>query len=75
MTEKERLWSPTKAAQARAKAADLDRQARELERSADLGNWRQRAKIREAASKLRLRAGEHLVMAQRLEEADISWER
>ena len=69
MTEKERLWSLTKAAQARAKAADLDRQARELERSADLGNWRQRAKIREAASRLRIRAGEHLVRAQRLEDA------
>lgn len=68
MTEKERLWSLTKAAQARAKAADLDRQARELERSADLGNWRQRAKIREAASRLRIRAGSYLARALELEE-------
>ena len=60
--------SSTKAALARAKAANLDRQAREIERAADVGNWRQRARIREAASRLRMRAGEHLVKAQRLEE-------
>ncbi|PZU27999.1 MAG: hypothetical protein DI584_07280 [Stenotrophomonas sp.] len=70
MSEKERLWSATKAAQARAKAKDLDRQARELERSAELGDWRQRARIGEAASRLRLRAGTYLIEALRIEEIE-----
>lgn len=69
MKETETSWSSTKAAIARAKAADLDWQAREMERAAD-GNWRQRAKVREAASRLRMRAGEHLVKARRLELGD-----
>jgi len=68
MKEMDAPRSSTRAALARAKAADLDRQAREIERSAVDGNWRQRARIREAASRLRMRAGEHLVKAQRLEE-------
>ena len=69
MKETDMSWSVTRAALARAKAADLDRQAREIERSAVDGNWRQRARIREAASRLRMRAGACLVEALELEEA------
>lgn len=69
MKETDMSWSMTRAALARAKAADLDRQAREVERSAADGNWRQRARIREAASRLRMRAGACLVEALELEEA------
>ena len=65
--EKGKPWSLTKAAQARASAAELDRQARELERSADSGNWRQRARVREAVSLLRLKAGAYLAKAVSLE--------
>ncbi len=68
MKETETSWSMTRAATARAKAADLDRQAREIERAA-AGNWRQRAKVREAASRLRMRAGACLVEALEIEEA------
>ena len=68
MKETETSWSSTGAAMARAKAADLDRQAREIERTACSEGWRQRAKVREVASRLRMKAGEHLVKAQRLEE-------
>lgn len=56
------------AAQARARAAELDRQAREIEQSGVLGSWRYRAQVRDAASRLRLRAGTCLVEALRLEE-------
>lgn len=66
MKERETSWSSTRAAIARAKAADLDRRAREMERAAD-GNWRQRARIREAASRLRMRAGVCLVEALKIE--------
>ena len=68
MKETETSWSMTRAATARAKAADLDRQAREIERAA-AGNWRQRAKVREAASRLRMRAGACLVEALEIEGA------
>jgi len=68
MKETETSWSSTRAAIARAKAADLDRQAREIERAA-AGNWRQRAKVREAASRLRMRAGACLVEALEIEGA------
>ena len=67
MVRKGKPWSLTKAAQARASAAELDRQARELERSADSGNWRQRARVREAVGRLRLKAGEYLARAVSLE--------
>ena len=69
MEETETSWSSTRAAMARAKAADLDRQAREIERTACSEGWRQRAKVREAANRLRMKAGEHLVKAQQLEES------
>ena len=68
MKETETSWSMTRAATARAKAADLDRQAREIERAA-AGNWRQRAKVREVASRLRMRAGACLVEALEIEGA------
>lgn len=68
MHREQKLGPQVQAARARARAAELDRQARELERSADSGNWRQRARIREAVDRLRLRAGEILVQAQSLEE-------
>lgn len=68
MKEKGEPWSLTKAAQARASAAELDRQARELEKSADSGNWRQRARIRGAIDRLRVRAGQYLATAHCLEE-------
>lgn len=67
MKETDTPRSSTRAALARAKAADLDRQAREVERSAT-GDWRQRARVRQAASRLRMKAGEYLVKAQRFEE-------
>ncbi len=69
MKETDMSWSMTRAALARAKAADLDRQAREIERTACSEGWRQRAKVREVASRLRMKAGEHLVKAQQLEES------
>lgn len=69
MKEKETSWSLTRAEIARAKAADLDRQAREIERTAYSEGWRQRAKVREAANRLRMKAGEHLVKARQLEES------
>lgn len=68
MKETETSWSSTWAAIARAKAADLDRQAREIERAASSGNWRQRTKARETASRVRVRAGKYLVKAQQLED-------
>lgn len=68
MKETETSWSSTRAAIARAKAADLDRQAREVERSVADGNWRMRTRGREAAERLRLRAGRYLVKALKLEE-------
>lgn len=71
MKETETAWSSTRAAMARAKAADLDRQAREVERSAADGNWRMKARAREAATRLRLRAGRYLVEAQGHEEQDL----
>jgi len=70
MKETETSWSSTRAAMARAKAADLDRQAREVERSATDGNWRMKARAREAATRLRLRAGAYLVEALRWEQWD-----
>ena len=70
MKETETSWSSTRAAMARAKAADLDRQAREVERSATDGNWRMKARAREAATRLRLRAGAYLVEALRWEQRD-----
>ena len=70
MKETETSWSSTRAALARAKAADLDRQAREVERSAADGNWRMKARAREAATGLRLRAGAYLVEALRWEQRD-----
>ena len=70
MQETETSWSSTRAAMARAKAADLDRQAREVERSATDGNWRMKARAREAATRLRLRAGAYLVEALRWEQWD-----
>lgn len=63
----EQVWHPTKAAWARARAAELDGQARQLEQSS-AGNWRQRARTRAAASRLRLRAGDYLAKAARLED-------
>lgn len=69
MKETETSWSSTRAAMARAKAVDLDRQAREIERTAYSEGWRQRAKVREAANRLRMKAGEHLVTARQLEES------
>lgn len=71
MQDKGKPWLVTKAAQARASAAELDRQARELEQSADSGNWRQRARVREAVSRLRLKAGGYLAKAHHLEEGDL----
>lgn len=71
MQDKGKPWLVTKAAQARASAAELDRQARELEQSADSGSWRQRARVREAVSRLRLKAGGYLAEAHRLEEGDL----
>lgn len=71
MKEAEASWSSTRAAMARAKAADLDRQAREVERSAADGNWRMKARAREAATGLRLRAVRYLVEAQSHEEQDL----
>ena len=68
MKETETSWSMTRAALARAKAADLDRQAREVERSATDGNWRTKARAREAAERLRRMAGRYLVKALKLEE-------
>lgn len=68
MKEPDTSRSLARAAQARAKAVELDQQAREIEKSACSGSWRQRAKAREAASRLRMKAGRHLVKAQRLEE-------
>lgn len=67
MKERDTPWLQARAVLARAKAADLDRQAREIERAASSGSWRQRAKVREAASRLRMKAGEHMVKARRLE--------
>jgi hypothetical protein len=57
------------AAQARARAAELDRQAREIEQSAVPRDWRHRARVREAASRLRLRAGSYLVKALQIEDS------
>ena len=71
MKETETSWSLTRAAIARAKAADLDRQAREVERSAADGNWRMKVRARGAATRLRLRAGRYLVEAQGHEEKDL----
>jgi len=68
MDREKKSGPQAQAAQARARAAELDRQAREIEQSAVPGNWRHRARVREAASRLRLRAGAHLVEALRLEE-------
>ncbi len=70
MAERDTSWSLTRAARARAKAADLDRQAREVERSAADGSWRMKARAREAATGLRLRAGAYLVEALRWEQWD-----
>lgn len=47
---------------------ELDGQARQLEQSS-AGNWRQRARVRAASSRLRLRAGDYLAKAVRFEEA------
>lgn len=55
------------AVQARARAAELDRQAKELDRLAGDGNWRQRARIRAAVDRLRHQAGRYLVLAQGFE--------
>ncbi len=63
-----KTWHPTKAAWARARAAELDGQARQLEQSS-AGDWRRRARVRAAASRLRLQAGAFLVRAVRFEEA------
>ncbi len=63
-----KTWYPTKSAWARAKAAELDGQARQLEQSS-AGDWRRRARTRAAASRLRLQAGAFLVRAVRFEEA------
>jgi len=71
MKETETSWSSTRAAMARDKAADLDRQAREVESSAADGNWRMKARAREVASRLRLRAGRYLVEAQAHEEQNL----
>jgi len=68
MKETDMSWSMTRAVLARAKAADLDRQAREIERSAVDGNWRHRARSSDAAARLRVMAGNYLVEAQKLEE-------
>ncbi len=65
---KKQVWHPTKAAWARARAAELDGQARQLEQSS-AGNWRQRARLRAASSRLRLKAGDYLAKAVRFEEA------
>ena len=70
MKETDMSWSSTRAAMARAKAADLDRQAREIERTAYSAGWRQRAKVRDAACRLRMKAGEYLVKARRMELGD-----
>lgn len=56
------------AAQARARAAELDRQVRVIERSAG-ESWRHRARSRDAAARLRVMAGDCLVEAQKLEES------
>ena len=66
---KKQVWHPSKAAWARARAAELDGQARQLEQSS-AGNWRQRARVRAASGRLRLLAGDYLVKAMRYEEAD-----
>jgi len=63
-----KTWYPTKSAWARAKAAELDGQARQLEQHSG-GDWRRRARVRAAASRLRLQAGAFLVRAVRFEEA------
>lgn len=68
MNASTKTWHPTKSAWARAKAAELDGQARQLEQHSG-GDWRRRAHIREAASRLRMQAGAFLVRAVRLEEA------
>lgn len=68
MDREKKPWLQAQAAHARARAVELDRQAREIEQSTDPGDWRHRAKVREAASRLRLRAGTCLVEALRLEE-------
>ena len=62
-----KTWYPTKAAWARARAAELDGQARQLEQSS-AGDWRRRARVRAAATRLRLQAGDYLVKAMRFEE-------
>lgn len=69
MTQRDTPWLQAKAALARAKAADLDQQAREIEKAASSGSWRQRAKASETASRVRMRAGEYLVKAQQLEDS------
>ncbi|MGE8220954.1 MAG: hypothetical protein ACN6OU_14495 [Stenotrophomonas acidaminiphila] len=63
-----KTWYPTKSAWARAKAAELDGQARQLEQHSGC-DWRQRAKLRGAASNLRIEAGKYLIRALRFEEA------
>lgn len=63
-----KTWYPTKSAWARAKAAELDGQARQLEQHCG-GDWRRRARTRAAASRLRMHAGAFLVRAARFEEA------
>ncbi len=68
MNASTKTWHPTKAAWARARAAELDGQARQLEQSS-AGDWRRRARIRAAATRLRLQAGAFLVRAVRFEEA------
>lgn len=67
MHREQKLGPQVQAARARARAAELDRQARELERSAGSGNWRQRARVMDAASQLRAQAGDCLAKAYRLE--------
>lgn len=63
-----KTWYPTKSAWARAKAAELDGQARQLEQHSG-GDWRRRAKLRAAANNLRIQAGTYLVRALRFEDA------
>lgn len=69
MNRKQEPGPQAQATAARARAAELDRQARELERSAEAGNWRQRARIRAIVDRLRNQAGRCLVDANRLETA------
>lgn len=64
---KKQVWHPTKAAWARARAAELDGQARQLEQSTT-GNWRQRARLRATSARLRMRAGDYLAKAVKFEE-------